>query len=435
MLALFQQPVAAAGPTAPEGQMAELIEALDLYGQHSGVGLWDVLLRIPDPTDPANRWTWSTQYRQLLGYGDGDSFPNRIESWTDRLHPDDFQPTMSAFFAFLDDRSGATPFDVRYRLQMRDGRYHWFRAIGGCKRDLHGTPLRACGSLIDVQDEQEMHARFHDLAGNFERSVGSVVQSVLASASEMQSSLLMLGEMAGKSASQAADASAATVQAAANVQTVASAAEELSASIAEIGTQAGRSVGIAREAVERTNRVGTTVDGLAQAARTIGDVLKLISNIASQTNLLALNATIEAARAGEAGKGFAVVASEVKALANQTAKATDEISAQIAGIQEATRETVTAIQGIGDTIHTIDQISATIAAAVQQQAAATQEISRNVLQAAQGTDQIATRVRTVNDVTSQAATAIQGVVRTATTLADQARRLDGEVNGFLAGLD
>ncbi|CAO3449928.1 hypothetical protein [Azospirillum argentinense] len=415
-------------------ELAELTEALDLYGNHAGVGLWDAVFHNGDPAHPQSRWTWSGQFRRLLGFEGEQDFPNLMTSWSDRLHPDDSARTFASFGAFLADASGRTPFNVRYRVKMRDGSYRWFRAIGGCRRNAAGVALRACGSLIDVQEEEEMRQRAGSLAADFDVKVKSVVQAVSGSSADMQGVSRQLGALSERSTRQSAEAAAATAQAASNVQAVAAAAEQLSASIGEIGQQVERSVAIAREAVSRTEQIGGTADSLAQSAQLIGDVVKLIQGIAGQTNLLALNATIEAARAGEAGKGFAVVASEVKSLANQTAKATEDISAQIAGIQAATNQTIGAIQGIGETIRSINEISTTIASAVQEQAAATQEISNNVAQAARGTDEIARSIEAVSVAANETAQASTLVIRSSSDLSGQSDSLKHQVETFLQAL-
>jgi ABC-type transporter Mla subunit MlaD len=229
---------------------------------------------------------------------------------------------------------------------------------------------------------------------------------------------------------QAITVAAASEEASANVQTVASAAEELSSSIREIARQVEHSSRIAQKGAEEAKRTDATVQGLSEAAQKIGEVVRLINDIAGQTNLLALNATIEAARAGEAGKGFAVVASEVKNLASQTAKATEEITAQISAIQSATDETVTVIRGIGGTISEINEIATVIAAAVEEQGAATQEIARNVQQAAAGTQAVSNNIQEVTRAASDAGSAAGEVLTVSHTVMNEVgaiRRLIGEV--------
>jgi methyl-accepting chemotaxis protein len=282
--------------------------------------------------------------------------------------------------------------------------------------------------------ERERQASLLKFADEFETSVRGVVDTVASASGEMQAAARGLGTTAEETSRKSMAVAAASAQASANVQTVAAATEELSSSIAEIGRQVEMSTQIARQAVGQATETGQTVDSLAQAAQRIGDVVKLIRDIASQTNLLALNATIEAARAGDAGKGFAVVASEVKTLASQTAKATEEISIQIAEIQGATNQTVSAIQSIGGTISQIDEIASTIASAVHEQSAATREIAGNVQQAAQGTGEISANISGVTDATNHTATASSQMLQSSSELSQQAEELRAGVAQFLKSL-
>jgi len=278
-------------------------------------------------------------------------------------------------------------------------------------------------------EKKEMMVR---MADDFEASVGGVVDSVSSAATEMQSSAESMAATAEETSRQSSAVAAASEQASTNVQTVASASEELTASISEINRQVSQSTEIAGGAVHEAEKADEMVQGLAQAAGKIGEVVSLITDIAEQTNLLALNATIEAARAGDAGKGFAVVASEVKNLANQTARATEEISSQIGDIQAATRESVMAIQGITGTISQINQIASAIAIAVQEQGLATQEITRNVEQASAGTTEVSSNIQGVNQAASETGHAASQISEAASELGVQSDTLKNKVDQFLS---
>ena len=278
---------------------------------------------------------------------------------------------------------------------------------------------------------EEKKAMMIKMADDFDASVGGVVESVASAATEMQSSSEAMAATAEQTSRQSTAVAAASEEASTNVQTVASAAEELSSSISEISRQVAQSSEIAGKAVNDAKHTDEQIQGLAEAANKIGEVVALITDIADQTNLLALNATIEAARAGDAGKGFAVVASEVKNLANQTAKATEEIGSQIGGIQTATQEAVSAIQGIGKTIGQIDEIASTIAAAVEEQGAATQEIARNVEQAAAGTNEVSSNITGVTQAAGETGQAAGQIQTAAAELSQQSETLKSEVAKFL----
>jgi methyl-accepting chemotaxis protein len=283
----------------------------------------------------------------------------------------------------------------------------------------------------DAEVKIERARRVDGITRNFEAMVGEIVETVASAATELEASANVLTVTAERSQQLAISVAAASEEASTNVQSVASASEELSSSVNEISRQVQESSRVASDAVDQAQTTNSRVGELAQAASRIGDVVELINTIAGQTNLLALNATIEAARAGEAGRGFAVVASEVKALAEQTAKATGEISQQISGIQSATEQSVGAIKEIGDTIGRMSEISSAIAAAVEEQGAATQEISRNIQQAAMGTSEVSSNITDVQRGATETGSASSQVHSAAKSLSCESNRLKLEVTKFL----
>jgi methyl-accepting chemotaxis protein len=283
----------------------------------------------------------------------------------------------------------------------------------------------------DLVAAQQRKTDMNKLADDFESAVGEIIETVSSASTELEASASTLTATAVRSQELTTMVAAASEEASTNVQSVASATEEMTSSVNEISRQVQESARIANDAVDQARKTNDRVSELSKAASRIGDVVELINNIAGQTNLLALNATIEAARAGEAGRGFAVVASEVKALAEQTAKATGEIGQQITGIQAATQDSVNAIKEISGTIEKLSEISSTIAAAVEEQGAATQEISRNVQQAAQGTQQVSANITDVQRGASETGSASSQVLSAAQSLSGDSNRLKLEVGKFL----
>lgn len=292
--------------------------------------------------------------------------------------------------------------------------------------------LEAEQKEAEARSAEEKRVMMNNMADSFQTSVGGVVDTVSSASTELESSAQAMTDHATTTTSSAATVASASTEASANVQTVAAATQELTSSIGEISRQVTESSSIARDAVEMAGETGAKIEELVSAAGKISEVVSLITDIAEQTNLLALNATIEAARAGDAGKGFAVVASEVKNLANQTGRATEEISSQISGIQNATQESVEAIQRINKTIGNIDDAMSGIAAAVEEQNAATQEIARNVEEASRGTEDVSVNITSVSDAATETGNAADQILYAARELAQQSTVLRDEVDKFVS---
>ncbi|MGJ4929573.1 methyl-accepting chemotaxis protein [Bradyrhizobium sp. HKCCYLS2038] len=319
-----------------------------------------------------------------------------------------------------------------------DTRMHIARddEIGRALRNLQTVQTMVRFNARELQEQEQRAARTRKqemsaLADSFEGAIGNIVETVSSASSNLESSANSLSGTAMRGQELSTTVAAASEEASANVQAVASATEELTSSVREISRQVQESARIAADAVEQARRTNDRVGELSKAATRIGDVVELINTIAGQTNLLALNATIEAARAGEAGRGFAVVASEVKALAEQTAKATGEIGQQISGIQGATQESVGAIREISTTIERLSEIAAAVAAAVEEQGAATAEISRNIQQAAMGTQQVSANVTDVQRGAAETGDTSSTVLTAARQLSGDSNKLKQEVSRFL----
>jgi methyl-accepting chemotaxis protein len=298
-------------------------------------------------------------------------------------------------------------------------------------RAAHEADERDSQNKVASMQRRSELIRFAD---EFETAVGSIVSNVSSSASQLEVAANTLTRTVETTQNLAARVTGASEEASANVNSVASATEQLSASVGAIGRQVRESTKIAEGAVSQAHQTNERIAKLSRAAQEIGEVVKLITAIAEQTNLLALNATIEAARAGDAGRGFAVVASEVKSLASQTAKATDEISSQITGMQVATQESVVAIKEIGDTIEQIARIATGIASAVEQQSSATENIARNVQSVAQGTREVASNITEVNRGASETGSASGEVLHSARTLSADGTKLRSELDRFMANI-
>ena len=324
---------------------------------------------------------------------------------------------------------GDTSVEVRVRSNDEVGQ------VARALEVFRAKTIEANELAAEVEKEKAARERrqqkVEDLTKEFDLASGQRLEAVASCSTELDGTARSMSGIAENSKSQVATAAAATEEASSNVQTVAAAAEELSKSIDEIARQVEQATSVAREAVDQAQHTNTTVGELAQLANRIGEVVNLIQDIAEQTNLLALNATIEAARAGEAGKGFAVVASEVKALANQTAKATEEIGEQVTAIQEASGGAAQAIQAIGRVINKVEEVNAGIASAVEEQRAATGEIARNVQEAAQGTQEVSRSMSEVSGAATETEGAAAEVLEAVKEVSQQSDALRDQVEKFL----
>ncbi|HYH21989.1 MAG TPA: methyl-accepting chemotaxis protein [Azospirillum sp.] len=421
-----------AGKDRRTGSEHQLLSLLDCY---AGVGLWDAVLHAGDPLHELSAWRWSAEFRRLLGFASEAEFPNRVTSWADRLHPDDAGPTFAAFASCLNDHAGQTGYDVKYRLKTKGGAYRWFRAVGGVARDDTGAPMRACGSLIDIDAEvvasAERRQTLNALAEQFEGTVLHVAAAVSAAAAQMVAAAQTMSAVTHRATDQATGIIDSLRTATAFVDTVAGAADELSSSTSEVGRHAAEAAEDAVAAEREAVRSNEMVKALAFVAERIGAVVKLINDIARQTNLLALNATIEAARAGNAGRGFAIVANEVKALANQTARATKDISGQITAVQDETRRAVEAIQSISAMISDVRDITSGIATALDDHGTVTGDIIKNLRRATQGVQEVAAHVTGVSEAVTTTGNVAEQVLAAAGQLDESASRLREQVSAFL----
>jgi methyl-accepting chemotaxis protein len=307
-------------------------------------------------------------------------------------------------------------------------------AVKVFKENMIKAEALAAEQAVEAERKEKRRIAVESYIARFDSTASEALRAVATAAEELQRTAEAMSATAEETSRQASVVASGAEEAATNVQTVAAATEELSASIQEISRQMAQSNAVTDQAVDQTRKTDISIQSLSEAATKIGDVVKLINAIAGQTNLLALNATIEAARAGEAGKGFAVVASEVKSLATQTAKATDDIAAQVSAIQGATGGAVEAIRVIGTTIGEVKTIATTIAAAVEEQGAATQEIARNVQQASAGTAEVSSNIGGVTQAANDTGAAASQVLGASTDLARQGEILRGEVSRFLADI-
>jgi methyl-accepting chemotaxis protein len=418
----------------------EIQRRVAVLDENAGVGLWQAVLHKGDAMAPESRWSWSPELRRLLGFNSLADFPDVVQSWSDRLHPDDAGGTFDKFGAHLADKTGRTPYSVVYRLKCRDGSYRWFRATGGCARDAQGNPLRACGSLTDIHDQvtardvavreaaadqsavAALAAALGALAeGNLQHQLTETMSAKTQSLKDLfnqtatrlrETMTTIAGAIEGMQAgsgeiSQAADdLSRRTEQQAASLEQTAAALDEITATVrktAEGAAHAQTVVSTTKADAERSSTVvRDAVDAMSEIEKSstqISQIIGVIDEIAFQTNLLALNAGVEAARAGEAGRGFAVVASEVRALAQRSAEAAKEIKALISASGQHVGRGVKLVDETGSSLGRIlGQVGevytaiSDIAASAKEQATALHEVNTAINQMDQVTQQNAAMV-------------------------------------------
>jgi len=421
-------------------ELAALRERADLLDTSCGVGLWQAVLHNADAFDPRSAWTWSPEFRRLLGYSSEADFPNVCQSWSDKLHPEDVAPTFAAFNAHLKDKSGATRYDVTYRLMTKLGGYRWFRATGGCRYSSDGRTIRACGSLSDVHEQKSMSVnaaqtaaedkvttaalgsglralsngdltfritekfpvKYEALKASFNESTESLSQALRG----FRDAAFEVSRGAGEIEAGNQNLSQRTEQQAASLEETASQMDQMTSTVRQNAGNADQANQLALAARNQADAgvtvVATAIKAMSEindSSKKIGDIIGVVEEIAFQTNLLALNAAVEAARAGDQGRGFAVVAGEVRSLAGRSAVAAKEIKGLIRDSMGKVEEGASLVSQSGQTLERIvtsvkkvSDIIAELAAGSQEQLSGIEQVNRAVSQLDQMTQQNAALV-------------------------------------------
>ncbi len=448
---------------ALERSLQAVRERSELLDEACGVGLWEAILFNGDPMHPQSRWTWSAEFRRLVGYRTQADFPNVVSSWADRLHPDDAAPTFAAFTQSLQDRAGGGRYNVMYRLKTADGSYRWFQAFGGSRHDADGT-IRVCGSLVDVHaqitSENELAdftqkavstigtglerlaageltfrltdnvpAVFEKLRADFNTAMEKLQETMQSIATNTQGVRSGAGEITQASD----DLSRRTEQQAASLEETAAALDQITATVrrtAEVANEARNLVATSKADAEHSGSVVRdtvqAMSGIETSSKQVGNIIGVIDEIAFQTNLLALNAGVEAARAGDAGRGFAVVATEVRALAQRSADAAKEIKALISTSGQQVETGVKLVsetgQALGRIVTQVMQLSGLVA-----------ELAASAKEQATGLGEVNSAVNQMDQVTQQNAAMVEQSTAASHSLAEEAEELARLVGQFRIG--
>lgn len=451
-------------------RLNEVLERSNLLDEASGIGLWEAVLHDGDAMHAKSLWTWSAEFRRLIGFTEEKDFPNIVQSWSDRLHPDDIASTFAAFGGHLTDKTDKTRYDVTYRLKMRDGSYRWFRATGGCKHQPDGRTIRACGSLTDVHEQIVLQKKSVEEAAEDEIAISALAGGLAALArgelshritvdvslksaglkrdfnlalERLQDTMRSVAGAADGMLNGTTEISGATndlakrtEEQAASLEETASALEQITVTVKKTAEGAHKAASVTSGARDAAQQSGTIVrDAVAamslieNSSKQISQIIGVIDEIAFQTNLLALNAGVEAARAGEAGRGFAVVAQEVRELAQRSASAAKEIKALISA---STQQVAQGVMLVGDTGKALDQIVVQVA----QIADLVGEIASSAREQSTGLLEVNTAVNRMDQMTQQNAAMVEETTAASHGLASDAAELADLIARFkIAGTE